>query len=186
MRYHRTAIAIAAGAVALSAVGVGAATAASSSAKSPAPSSAALQGPAQAQSVSRSATVHVATSRVNGKTESILVNARDLPLYYYQRDTTKRSLVTGGLARLWPPLLSASPTENGAGGNLTVVKDANGHQVAYNGHLLYTFVEDSAGRVSGQGVESFFVATPHLKANGSSSTATATAPVTTSGGGYGY
>jgi Secreted repeat of unknown function len=53
--------------------------------------------------------------------------------------------------------------------------------VAYNGHFLYTFVEDSPGHVTGQGVQNFFVATPSLTA-GASSPAT----VAPSKSGYGY
>ena len=48
-----------------------------------------------------------------------------------------------------------------------MVKDASGHQVAYNGHFLYTFAEDAPGHVNGQGVQDFFIATPSLKAIGS-------------------
>ena len=43
-----------------------------------------------------------------------------------------------------------------------MLSDAHGQQVAYNGHLLYTFASDRAGQVSGQGFQSFFVATPGL------------------------
>ena len=66
--------------------------------------------------------------------------------------------------------------------------DIHGDQVAYNGHLLYTFADDQAGRVNGQGVQGFFVATPGLTPiTGSSTTAgTAPAPAASSGSGYGY
>ena len=47
------------------------------------------------------------------------------------------------------------------------MKDANGAQVAYNGHFLYTFADDGPGQVNGQGVQDFFIATPSLKAIGS-------------------
>ena len=40
----------------------------------------------------------------------------------------------------------------------------HGGQVAYNGHLLYTFVSDRKGVVTGQGVQDFFVATPTITA----------------------
>jgi predicted lipoprotein with Yx(FWY)xxD motif len=49
------------------------------------------------------ATVHTVQASVAGKTETILVNEMGLPLYYYQPDTATESLVTGGLARVWPP-----------------------------------------------------------------------------------
>jgi predicted lipoprotein with Yx(FWY)xxD motif len=131
-------------------------------------------------------TVHTATATVNGKTETILVDAAGLPLYYYPSDTAKKSRVSGELARLWPPLLSAHPTATGTGGKLTALKVAAGQQVNYKGHFLYTFVEDSAGHVTGQGVSNFSVATPSLKAISSTAKVTTTAPASSSRGGYGY
>ena len=60
------------------------------------------------------ATVRTAPATVAGKTETILVNAHGLPLYFYRPDTAAKSFVTGGLAPLWPPLTSAAPTATGA------------------------------------------------------------------------
>ena len=50
---------------------------------------------------------------------------------------------------------------------LTVLADANGQQVEYDGHLLYAFVGDSAaGQAHGEGIVSFggtwHVVTPNL------------------------
>jgi predicted lipoprotein with Yx(FWY)xxD motif len=123
---------------------------------------------------------------VGATTETILVNAKGLPLYYYRADTATKSQVSGGLARFWPPLVSTKPTASGVKGKVVSVKQADGHQVSYNGHFLYTFIDDSPGRVTGQGVSNFFVATPTIRAIGSSTTAkTAPAPATPSRG-YGY
>ena len=130
------------------------------------------------------ATVRTAPAAVAGRTETILVNARGLPLYYYRPDTAAKSLVTGALARLWPPLISAAPAAAGVNGKLTVLNDAHGHQVAYNGHLLYTFINDHAGQVTGQGVQSFFVATPGLAPI--AGTPAGTVPAAPTGGGLGY
>jgi predicted lipoprotein with Yx(FWY)xxD motif len=130
-----------------------------------------------------SATIKVTTATVSGKSEQILVDSRGLPLYTYAPDTATTSHVSGGLAALWPPLDSAQPTEAGATGKLSVLADANGQQVQYNGHFLYTFVEDSPGHVTGQGVQNFFIATPGLSA---SSANTAPSAPTTASGGYGY
>jgi predicted lipoprotein with Yx(FWY)xxD motif len=138
------------------------------------------------QGVAKTATVRTATTTVSGKTETILVNAQGLPLYYYPHDTAKKSFVSGELARLWPPLLSAHPTASGTVSKLTAQKVAAGHQVTFKGHFLYTFVEDSAGHVTGQGVSDFFVATPRLKAVGNASKVASAAPAPSSGGGYGY
>jgi predicted lipoprotein with Yx(FWY)xxD motif len=131
------------------------------------------------------ATLHSVKTVVNGRTETILANAQGLPLYYFQADTAKKSLVNGELAVLWPPLVSAKPTATGLRGTISVLKNIHGEQVTYNGHFLYTFVEDTPGHVTGQGVSNFFVATPRLKAI-SVVSKTAPAPVTSSGGGYGY
>ncbi len=130
------------------------------------------------------ATVRTVSATVAGKTETILVNSGGLPLYFYRPDTAAKSFVTGGVAALWPPLTSAAPTAAGASGKLTVVNDAHGHQVAYNGHLLYTFVSDHSGQVTGQGVQNFFVATPGLTPIASSSASAGMVPAAPSTHGY--
>ena len=145
--------------------GITAAAATSSHASSP---------PATAQHAA--ATVRTVQASVGGKTETILVTSQGLPLYYYLNDTSAKSVVTGGLAALWPPLTAASPAATGLTGKVTAVIDIHGNQVAYNGHLLYTFADDQPGQVTGQGVQGFFVATPGLTAITGSQTATGTAP----------
>src|ERR1700733_577296 len=122
------------------------------------------------------ATVRTVQASVGGKTETILVNSQGLPLYYYLNDTAEKSAVTGGLAALWPPLTSASPAATGLTGKLAPVMDVHGDQVSYNGHLLYTFADDQAGQVTGQGVQGFFVATPGLTPITGSSTSAGSSP----------
>jgi predicted lipoprotein with Yx(FWY)xxD motif len=185
---HHHSKAIFSGAAAVSsffAVGAGAAGGA---APSPQPSmmhqssAATLKTLARLQVVAKPATLRTATSSVNGKSETILVNAKGLPLYYYQADTAKKSMVNGELLRLWPPLISASPTATGTQGKLAALR-GNDLQVTYNGHFLYTFVDDAPGRVTGQGVSNFFVATPGLKTISSAAKTTTPAPASR---GYGY
>ena len=79
-------------------------------------------------------TVRTRAAAVAGKTETILVNAQGLPLYYYRPDTATKSFVTGGLARLWPPLTSAAPSAAGVSGKLTVLSDANRRQANQTFH----------------------------------------------------
>ncbi len=141
-------------------------------------------GSRPAASQQAAATVRTAQATVGGKTETVLVTGQGLPLYYYQSDTAAKSAVTGGLAALWPPLTSASPAATGLAGKLTAVTDIHGDQVAYNGHLLYTFADDQPGQVTGQGVQGFFVATPGLAATTRSPAPSA--PAAPSGSGYGY
>src|SRR5580693_6543048 len=135
---------------------------------------------------SGAATVRTASATVGGKTETILVNGHGLPLYFYKPDTATRSLVSGALAQLWPPLTSATPAAAGLSGKITVLMDSHGDQVTYNGHPLYTFADDHAGQVTGQGVQNFFVATPGIASITMSAGSTAPAAPTGASGGYGY
>src|ERR1700732_1233185 len=74
-------------------------------------------------------TLRTVQATVGGKTETILVSSQGLPLYYYLNDTAAKSVVTGGLAALWPPLTSPSPAATGLPGQLTAVTDIHGDQV---------------------------------------------------------
>ena len=130
-------------------------------------------------------TVRVAHVLVGGKTEAILTDGKGLPLYFYGPDTATRSLVSGSLAVLWPPLTSAAPAAAGLSGKLTVVNDIHGGQVAYNGHPLYTFIGDHPGQVTGQGVQGFLLATPGIAPVSASAASTGTVPAGQSGSGYG-
>jgi predicted lipoprotein with Yx(FWY)xxD motif len=175
MRHHKIKIAAIAIAAAAGVSGIAAAATSGSS----------MTAAASSTASATQSTIHTQSAMVGGKTETVLVDSGGLPLYYYKLDTPTKSLLSGGLASLWPPLDSSNPTITGASGKLSVTHDSNGAQVAYNGHFLYTFADDSAGHVSGQGVEDFFVATPGLTAAGSSSAPTP-APTSGSSSGYGY
>ena len=97
-----------------------------------------------------------------------IVDAKGMTLYYYKPDTATTPACTGGCATNWPPVLfsgSGTPTGgDGVTGKLAVLTGANGAQVTYNGHPLYTFIADKApGDTVGQGKgEVWFVATPDL------------------------
>src|SRR5690349_2294864 len=60
------------------------------------------------------ATVRTAAASVGGTTEQILVDSQGMPLYYYRPDTAASSMVTPGVAELWPPLTATTPTAAGA------------------------------------------------------------------------
>ncbi len=98
-----------------------------------------------------------ASAKVAGVDKTILTDAKGMTLYYYTPDTATTSACTGACAAAWPPLLfsgSGTPTASGTlPGTLSAVTSANGNQVLYNGHFLYTFVKDKApGDVTGEGV----------------------------------
>jgi predicted lipoprotein with Yx(FWY)xxD motif len=132
----------------------------------------------------QAATIRTEPVVVGTKVETVLVNSKGLPLYYFRADTPTKSKVSGGLASLWPPVVAAKPTATGIQGKVVALKQAAGPQVSYKGHFLYTFIDDSPGRVTGQGVSNFFVVTPKIGTLGSAPTVTA-APSSTSHG-YGY
>ena len=129
-----------------------------------------------------SAVIQTATVTVKGQSESVLTNAQGLTLYYFTADSATQSACSGACAQMWPPLVSTGsggPTSSTTlAGKLSVQTDANGNQVAYNGHPLYTFSGDTApGQTNGEGLfGKWFVATPNLAVQGGGST----------GGGYGY
>ncbi|HLI07956.1 MAG TPA: hypothetical protein VKV40_15415 [Ktedonobacteraceae bacterium] len=126
-------------------------------------------------SPSSNALIETASATVKGKAETILTDAQGKTLYYFTPDTATTSACTGSCAQTWPPLLmtgSGSPTSAASlPGSLSVQTTANGSQVEYNGHMLYTYAGDSApGQTNGEGLfGKWFVATPDLS-NASSST----------------
>jgi predicted lipoprotein with Yx(FWY)xxD motif len=122
-----------------------------------------------APSPSTPALIHTTSMKVGDKTLTVLKDDKGRTLYYFTPDTATKVACTGGCATNWPPLLltSGTPTSNPAlPGKLTVLNGANGNQVLYNGHPLYTYSKDGdAGDAYGQGVAGkWFVATPDLAA----------------------
>jgi predicted lipoprotein with Yx(FWY)xxD motif len=113
-------------------------------------------------------TVEVRTTRL-GK---ILVDARGRTLYLFKKDTRGRSGCTGDCAKLWPPLRVGGKPTAGSGTNAsklgTISRSDGKRQVTYNGHPLYTFLQDSRpGQANGQGVTAFGAAWFVLSAAGS-------------------
>jgi predicted lipoprotein with Yx(FWY)xxD motif len=125
------------------------------------PSGSSPSGPAQ---------VNTATATVKGQSTTILTTHQGLTLYYRTSDTASASTCTGSCAGVWPPLLtSGSPVATSSlPGTLSSLSDANGTQVTYNGHPLYTYSGDShPGDTNGEGFGGvWFVATPDLATQG--------------------
>ena len=115
--------------------------------------------------------VKTATAMVDKKSETILTDANGRTLYYFTQDALHNIACTTGCVDSWPPLLyngtGAVSTSKSLPGTLTTQKTANGNQVVYNGHYLYTYSGDSAaGDTKGQGIGGkWYVATPDLKEN---------------------
>jgi predicted lipoprotein with Yx(FWY)xxD motif len=120
---------------------------------------------------SSAVTIKTATMTVKGKSTTALVNSQGLTLYYNTSDTTS-SVCSGGCASAWPPVLSTSTPGSAVSlpGTLSLLTDANGSQVTYNGHPLYTYSGDSApGQINGEGVGGvWFVASTDIAASSGS------------------
>ena len=132
-------------------------------------SSSSTPAPTATTASSSNVLVKTATATVTGKSETVLTDAKGKTLYYFTPDTATTAACTSSCANNWPPLLatgSGSPTSaTSLPGKLSMQTTANGNQVEYNGHPLYTFAADSApGQTNGEGVlGKWFVATPDLK-----------------------
>lgn len=117
---------------------------------------------------STQALVHTATATVGGKAATILTTAQGMTLYYLTLDTATKVACTGACTGIWHPLLAAGSSTVTSStrlpGALRVVTTANGKQVEYNGHPLYTYSKDTApGQTHGEGFNGkWFVATPNL------------------------
>ena len=83
--------------------------------------------------------------------DGMLVDAKGMALYTYDKDATGVSNCTGQCAQNWPPLLAEAGAK--AEGEWSLVKRDDGSlQWAYDGKPLYTFVMDKkAGDATGDG-----------------------------------
>jgi predicted lipoprotein with Yx(FWY)xxD motif len=108
---------------------------------------------------------------VDGKSQTILVDAAGLTLYYFTPDKGGKVTCTAGCLAVWPPLLLPSgvttPTGGtGVTGTLATIAnpDGKGTQIMYNNWPLYFYAKDkSPGDTTGQNVnQKWFVVPPDL------------------------
>jgi predicted lipoprotein with Yx(FWY)xxD motif len=89
----------------------------------------------------------------------IWVNSLGMTLYTFSKDTVVgKSTCNGDCATEWPPLAVAAGAI--ASGDWTIVARDDGTQMwAYEGHPLYTFLDDKkAGDITGDNKDGFKVA----------------------------
>ena len=89
----------------------------------------------------------------------MLVDSAGKALYSSNVEANGTVHCTGACTSFWQPLTvgSGMPTATGNAGKLTVIKRPDGtKQVALNGKPLYTFSEDSPGKVQGNGFSDNF------------------------------
>jgi predicted lipoprotein with Yx(FWY)xxD motif len=105
------------------------------------------------------ALIHTTQVMLNGKMITVLTNAKGLILYYRLSDPHPQSACTGACATAWPPVLVNTMNMMTVTSTmqlphkLTIVKTANGNQVEYHGHPLYTYAGDmKPGVFTGRGM----------------------------------
>ena len=101
--------------------------------------------------------IHITKVTLNGKAVMVLTNAKGMILYYKLNDPRPASACTGACAQSWPPVLangmSMITSSMALPHKLAVYMTANGNQVEYNGHPLYTYAGDmTPGQFSGRGM----------------------------------
>ena len=142
----------------------------------------------------------VSTQSISGS-GTVLVDAQGLPLYTNDMDKGSNIACTGECVTEWVPLAvqgQPSSSDSAVQSKLGTVKRSDGStQVTFGGQPLYTFAEDTAGQVTGDGEMDSFGGTNFTwtvaSTSGSSAGGSAAAPSTTSsssssggssGGGY--
>lgn len=144
----------------------------------------------------------VSTKSVSG-VGTVLVDSKGNVLYTNNQDTASKLACTSACQAIWPPLMASSggkPTSSDSAVQAKLAV-ANG-QVTYNGMPLYTFVQDSPGQATGNGVTDSFGGTSFtwtaVMSGGSAASSGSTGAAATStsssssggmsggGGGYGY
>ena len=104
----------------------------------------------------RPATVGVASTKLG----DVLVDRQGHTLYLFARDSGTMSACTGACAVNWPPLRVRGTPLVGSGATSSDVgrtaRPDGTSQITYNGHPLYTFVNDKKpGDTNGEGINAF-------------------------------
>lgn len=98
---------------------------------------------------------------VKGKTvkRPVLVTSSGRPVYMLTGDSATHPKCTGASCMaVWPPATTKATrvtAAKGVSGKLTVWHHMKINQLVFNGHPLYMFASDSAGRAAGDGIKSF-------------------------------
>ncbi len=110
--------------------------------------------------------------KLNGKMITVLTNAKGMVLYHKLDDMGTQSSCTAmnACAKDWPPVLATDMNMMTVTSSmqlphkLTIVKTANGNQIEYDGHPLYTYAGDMmAGQFTGRGMDKvWYLVSPAL------------------------
>jgi predicted lipoprotein with Yx(FWY)xxD motif len=101
--------------------------------------------------VSTGGTNTLKTTTIRGVT--VLTNAQGFTLYWFAPDSPTKSACNGSCTVYWPPVGRAT-LASGVTGTLTTITRSDGSkQAVYNGHPLYTYIQDKKpGQATGNNV----------------------------------
>ena len=116
-----------------------------------------VSNPNQAAAVNNAA-LKTKTSSTLGQ---YLTDSSGNTLYTYGGDSSGKSTVTGSLLASWPAYQDTGSMTGLPASVGTIMRSDNSQmQFTYKGMPLYTFVSDSPGQVTGDGISNFTVAKP--------------------------
>jgi predicted lipoprotein with Yx(FWY)xxD motif len=107
-------------------------------------------------SASPTGTKAVSVQRI-GSSGNVLVDAKGRALYTPDQEMNGKILCTGACTSIWRPATVTGATASSLTGRFGEVDRSGGtKQVTYQGEPLYTFAEDTAGQVTGDGAKDAF------------------------------
>ncbi|MGZ3623800.1 MAG: hypothetical protein ACXWPG_11910 [Ktedonobacteraceae bacterium] len=91
--------------------------------------------------------IHTGVATINGTKVNVLMTNKGFAVYYYRADPMLKATCTGQCAHDWPPILAPQGMMTVSSSmtlprQLSVHQTANGAQVFYDGHALYTYAAD--------------------------------------------
>lgn len=141
------------------------------SSKKPVAASAASSTSSKTSSNAPAVNNSVLVTKTSSSLGQYLAEPNGQPLYTYGGDKNGVSNCTGTCLATWPAYQDKGSTTGLPAGVSTIKRTDNGEiQFTYNGMPLYTFVSDSNGQVTGNGVTNFTIAKPASSSSSPSST----------------
>ena len=91
--------------------------------------------------------IHTGVATINGNKVNVLMTNKGFAVYYNRADPMFKTTCTGQCAQDWPPILAPQGMMTVSSSmtlprQLSVHQTANGTQVFYDGHALYTYAAD--------------------------------------------
>ena len=74
---------------------------------------------------------------------TVLTNTKGFTLYWFAPDSPTKSVCNGACTAYWPPVGPATLAPGVTGKVTTITRSDGSKQAAYNGHPLYTYIQDS-------------------------------------------